>query len=122
MLDQLKAMGAVASLLKNREKLQASLEQVKQDMGKTEVVGRAGNGAATARVSGQMQVIAVELSPALLNGMVADAKTREYASSLIAEAVNDGFKQAQEKLQAAIQARTRELGIPDLPGLGNLLG
>lgn len=122
MLDQLKAMGAVASLLKNQDKLKASIEQVKEDMAKTEVIGKSSNGAITARVNGQMKVISVEISAALVNGMAAEAKTREASAKAIAEAVNDGITQAQEKLQAAIQKRTRELGLPDLPGLGNLLG
>lgn len=122
MLDQLKAMGALAGIMKNREKLQSSIQEVKDEMAKTELVGTAGNGAATARVNGQMKVLSVELSPGLLNGMASDPKSRQYASTLIAEAVNDGIRQAQEKLQAAIQKRTKELGIPDLPGIGNLLG
>lgn len=122
MLDQLKAMGAVASLLKNREKLQASIQQVKEEMGKTEVVGKSSNGAVVARVTGQLKVISVEISAPLVNGMASEPKTREAASKLIADAVNDAITQAQEKLQAAVQKRTQELGIPDLPGLGNLLG
>lgn len=122
MLDQIKAMGALAGIMKNREKLQASIQEVKEEMGKTQVVGSAGGGAAKATVTGQMKVVSVELSPALLNGMVADDRTRQQASALIAEAVNDGIRQAQEKLQAAVQKRTKELGIPDLPGIGNLLG
>ncbi|MBX3388403.1 MAG: YbaB/EbfC family nucleoid-associated protein [Phycisphaeraceae bacterium] len=122
MLDQLKAMGAVASLLKNREKLQASIQQVKEEMGKTEVIGKSSNGAVVAKVSGQLKVISVEISAPLVNGMAAEPKTREAASKLIADAVNDAMTQAQEKLHAAVQKRTQELGIPDLPGLGNLLG
>lgn len=122
MLDQLKAMGAVASLLKNREKLQASIQQVKEEMGKTEVIGKSSNGAVVAKVSGQLRVISVEISAPLVNGMAAEPRTREAAAKLIAEAVNDAMTQAQEKLHAAVQKRTQELGIPDLPGLGNLLG
>ncbi|MBL8886586.1 MAG: YbaB/EbfC family nucleoid-associated protein [Phycisphaerales bacterium] len=122
MLDQLKAMGAVASLLKNREKLQASIQEVKEEMGKVEVTGKSSNGAVVAKVNGQMKVLSVEISAALVNGMAAEPKTREATAKLIADAVNDALSQAQEKLQVAVQKRTQELGIPDLPGLGNLLG
>jgi len=122
MLDQLKAMGTVASLLKNREKLQASIQQVKEEMGKTEVTGKSSNGAVVAKVNGQLKVLSVEISAALVNGMASEPKTREAASKLIADAVNDALMQAQEKLQVAVQKRTQELGIPDLPGLGNLFG
>ncbi|MBS0191929.1 MAG: YbaB/EbfC family nucleoid-associated protein [Phycisphaerales bacterium] len=122
MLDQLKAMGALAGIMKNRDKLQSSMQEVKDQMAKTEVTGRAGGGAATARVNGKLEVLSVEISPALLNGMVADAKTRQQASTLIAEAVNDGIRQAQEKLHEAVQKKTRELGLPDIPGLGGLFG
>jgi nucleoid-associated protein EbfC len=124
MFDKLKAMGAIAGLMKNREGLKQAGERVKEKMDRTRCSGQAGGGAARAVVTGKMQVLEVELSPALVNGMAADDKTRQLASSLIAEAVNDALRQAQQKLQEAVKAEADAMGLGDLAdaeGLSDLM-
>lgn len=119
MFDKLKAMGAIAGLMKNQDKLKDSFAKVRVQMEQVRVTGTAGGGAATAIASGQMRVISVELSPALLAGMTADNRTRDLAAGLIAEAVNDALSQAQSKLREAVDRESRELGLPEL-GAGDL--
>jgi nucleoid-associated protein EbfC len=114
MLDKLKAMGAIAGLMKNQDKLKESLAKVRAQMEQVRVTGSAGGGAATASVNGQMRVLSVELSPSLLAGMTADDRTRELAAGLIAEAVNNALSQAQAILKDAIDRESRELGLPEL--------
>lgn len=114
MFDKLKAMSAIAGLMKNQDKIKDSLAKVKEQMGVVRIDGQAGGGAARATVNGQMRVLSVELSPALLAGMAADDRTRELAAGLIAEAVNDALSQARSKLAEAIEKESRELGIPEL--------
>ena len=121
MLDKLKMMGALANLMKDQDKLKEAGARIRERAGTIVVTGRAGGGAAVARVSGQLKVMSVELSPALVGGMAADDRTRELAASLIAEAVNDGLKQAQERLKELLDAEAKELGLPELPGLSGLL-
>ncbi len=121
MFDNLKAMGAMAGLMKNKDRLREVGERVKEKMARARVTGQAGGGAARAVVSGQMRVVEIELSGPLVAGMAADDKTRALAGTLITEAVNSALEQAQRMLQEEISKEARELGLPDLPGLGDLL-
>lgn len=124
MFDKFKAMGALAGLMKNQEKLREAGQRVKERMANTRCTGQAGSGAARAVVTGRMEVVEIELSPALAAGMAADEKTRQLAGSLIAEAVNDALKQAQYKLGEAIRLESAALGLGDvaeIDGLAELL-
>lgn len=116
MFDKLKAMGAIAGLMKNQDKLKDSFAKVRAQMEQVRVTGEAGGGAARAVATGQMRVVSVELSPALLAGMTADDRTRDLAAGLIAEAVNNALSQAQGLLKEAIDRESRELGLPELGG------
>ena len=51
MFDKLKAMGAVANLMKNQEGLKVAAARVREKMENTRVNGEAGSGAARAVVS-----------------------------------------------------------------------
>jgi DNA-binding protein YbaB len=121
MIDQLKSLGAVAGLLKNKEKLREAAARVKEKMEATKVIGEAGSGAARVVVSGTMRVLEVDLAPGLVQGMAADERTRMLAGSLIAEAVNEGLRRAQFAMKEAVEEETKALGIEGLPGLENLL-
>ncbi|MEI7658013.1 MAG: YbaB/EbfC family nucleoid-associated protein [Phycisphaerae bacterium] len=122
MFDQLKSLGAIAGLLKNKEKLREAADRVKAKMEATRVIGEAGAGAARVVVSGTMKVLEVELAPGLVQGMNADPRTRALAGTLIAEAVNEGLRRAQYAMKEAVEEESRALGIEGLPGLENLLG
>lgn len=125
MFDSMKNLGALAGLMKNQDKLKAAGERVRTKMEATRVTGEAGAGAARAVVTGTLRVVSVELAPALVVGMAADAKTHELASSLIAEAVNNALAQAQMKMKEAIDVEAKDLGLEGLipsGGLGGLLG
>jgi DNA-binding protein YbaB len=107
--------------MRNKEKIKEAGDRVKQKMEETRVYGQGGSGAARATVSGTMRVIDIELSPGLVAGMALDEKTRALAGNIIAEAVNDGLRQAQLKLKDALDEEARGLGLdglPSLPGFG----
>jgi DNA-binding protein YbaB len=120
MFDQLKAMGAVADLLKNQDKIKQAAERVRTRLETTVVTGEAAGGAVRARVSGTMQVVGMEIAPALgiAIGSV-DAQQREQAESVIRDAINDALVKAQHAAKAAIEEEASALG---LPGLGSNLG
>lgn len=125
MFDSMKNLGALAGLMKNQDKLKAAGERVRTKMEATRVTGEAGAGAARAVVTGTLKVVSVELAPGLIMGMAADSTTRELASTLIAEAVNNALVQAQIKMKEAIDIEAKDLGIDGLipsGGLGGLLG
>lgn len=119
MFDQFKTMGALAGLLKNREKLQEAAQRVKRTLDENPSVGEAGGGAVRVTVGGELKVTAVEIAPAVVAGMGTDEHARRRAESLIAEATNDALKRAQERIREAIDREAKALGIE---GLGQQLG
>lgn len=122
MFDKLKAMGALAGLMKDQEKLRAAAGRIKEKSAAIRVTGQAGAGACKAVVTGQLKVVSVDLAPGLLAGMVGDERTRSLAATLIADAVNDGLAQAQVKLKEVMDTEARAMGLPEIPSLGGLLG
>lgn len=123
MFDQLKAMQAVAGLMKNKEKLGAAGERIKAKTDAMRVTGEAGGGACRVTVTGRMVVTDLTLDPALLAGMSVDEKTRELATGLIKDAVNDAMKKAQAQVKDLIAREAEELGLPGLSDqLGGLIG
>ncbi len=121
MFDKLKAMGALAGLMKNQDALRQAADRVKNTMERARCTGQAGQGAVRVVVDGKLRVVEVELAPALAAGIAADERTRQLAGTLIAEAVNDGISQAIARLREAIAQESQSLGLPDLPGLDHLL-
>ncbi|MBL4809454.1 MAG: YbaB/EbfC family nucleoid-associated protein [Phycisphaerales bacterium] len=122
MLDKLKAMQALGSLMKNKDQLAEAGERIKSKMDAMQIEGEAGGGACRAIVNGKMKLLDLTLDPALLAGMAVDEKTRELATTLIKDAINDATENAQKQVQALITREADELGLGDLaPQLTGLL-
>jgi len=116
MFDQFKAMGAIASLLKNQDRLREAHDRVREQMETARVEADAGGGAVRVVVTGTMRVESVVVEPALAAGMACDEQTRDLAGSLVVEAINDALQRAQALLQEAISREVEALGLPELPG------
>ncbi|MDF1869591.1 MAG: YbaB/EbfC family nucleoid-associated protein [Phycisphaerales bacterium] len=122
MLDKLKAMQALGSLMKNKEQLAEAGERIKSKMDAMRVDGQAGGGACRAVVNGKMKLIDLTLDPALLSGMAVDEKTRDLATTLIKDAINDATENAQKQVQQIIAKEADDLGLGDMaPQLTGLL-
>jgi hypothetical protein len=121
MFNNFKAMGAVASLLKDRERLEATANRVRSRLEETRVEGESGGGAVRAVVSGTARVHAVHVEPAVGAGFGSE-ESRGMAERLIADAVNDGLEKARAAAQAIVEEEAQELGLEDLlPDLRKLL-
>ena len=114
MFDKLKAMGAVASLLRDKDKLKATTERVKQVSESVRASGEAGGGVVRVTVNGQMKLVGVEIGPALAAGMAADDRTRELAGNLICQAADEAMRAARDKMTEIIRREAR--GVGRLPG------
>lgn len=123
MLDNLKAMQAVAGLMKNKDKLVEAGDRIKAKTDALRITGQAGGGACRATVSGRMELIDLTLDPALLAGMSVDEKTRSLATALIKDAVNDAMSKAQEQVKDMIAKEAEALGLPGMSDqISGLLG
>lgn len=111
MLDNLKAMQALAGLMKNKDKLTEAGERIKARTETMRVTGQAGGGACRATVTGRLELVDLVLDPALLAGMSIDEKTRDLATSLIRDAVNEANRLAQEQIKQMISKEADALGL-----------
>ena len=115
MFDKLKAMGQMAALLKDKDKIKEITGRVKARAAEVRAIGESGAGAVRVIADGQMRVLKVEMQPALVAGMAADERTRELAGTLIADAVNEAIRNAQATMKTVLEREAKELGLPDLP-------
>lgn len=119
MLEQMKAMGAIAGLLKNKERLREVGEKAKARIDAARLTGEAGGGAVRVVVTGRMQVISVHIDPAAASAIGSGA--REDVERLIADATNDALQKAQELLKAEAARAADELGLPETADLRGML-
>lgn len=122
MFDQFKAMGQLAALMKDKDRLRAAAAEFREKLERLNVTGSAGGGACRVTVTGQMLVTDVFLDPALVAGLQHGEGGRSMAQALIRDATNDALTRVRQLVSEEAQRQARELGLPDMPGLGNLLG
>lgn len=113
MLDQMRALGALTSLMKDRQKLADAAARVKDRLESARVQGSAGEGAIVVTMSGAMKVIGVHVEPAMASAFSADQASRLLAQDLIAQATNDAMGKAQALARDIVAEEARELGLPE---------
>lgn len=119
LFDQLKMMGAVAGLLKNRDQIKAAGQRIQSRLEAMRIEGLSEGGLVKAVISGKMEVLSIDVAPSLGAGLGStDAKTRQMAGAMIVAAVNEALKKAQAAVAEVIDAEGEKLG---LPGLGEQL-
>ncbi len=121
MFDQLKTMGALAGLLKNKDKIQEAMKRFQESLEGMSATGSARSGAVKVTVSGKMKVLEVKLDPVLASSLGRDASSREMSERLIAEAANDALESVQRMVRDEANRQAQSLGLPELPGLEGLL-
>lgn len=121
MFDQFKAMGALAGLMKNREKIKEAGERMQRTLEAARIVGQAGGGLVRVHVTGRLRIESVEIDPSVASAMNTD-EGRRQAQTLITDATNDALRAAERVIQQETQRMARELGIEDMPGMDKLAG
>jgi nucleoid-associated protein EbfC len=116
----LKMMGVLAALMRDRDRLKDAAERVQDRLRDLRVEGQAGGGAVRATASGQMKILDIQFADAVI-GSAAPA-AREQAQRLAAEAVNDALAKAQEAARAAVAQELEQLGLGSLVGESGQLG
>jgi DNA-binding protein YbaB len=122
MLDNMKMLGALSGLMKNKDRLRDAGARVKSKMEAAQFTRESGGGAARVRVSGAMKVLEVRLSPALAAGF-AQGTASAQASDLVCEALNAALADAQAALKKSVDDEAKALGLDGvLPDVTGLLG
>jgi DNA-binding protein YbaB len=126
MFDSLKAMGAMAALVKNKEAVAEAFARVLRELeSRTVTVEGArqpdGTPGIVVIASGKLEIVSITLAPALLAAS-GDEPGRARLQQLISGATNAALKRAKELLMGEISREAKALGLPEMPGLETLLG
>lgn len=104
------------TFMQNAQKMQDNMRKAYEEMMEKNkhvvVTGKAGGDLVTAHVTLHLQVVKMELKPALFE------EKPEVIAELIAAAVNQGIAQAQKTVKQETMEMTKKLGMPsDLASL-----
>jgi DNA-binding protein YbaB len=122
--DQLKMMGAVANLMKNKEAIAEAAARVQENLEKRVVTVEAPDKSISVQVNGKLAVLEIRLADRVVKDAASNAETQAKMEKLIVGAVNAAMARAKEIIQEEISTETQKLGLGDLGGLsslGNLL-
>ena len=97
----------LGNIMKQAQELQAGLAQAQEAVKAIEVVGEAGAGLVKVRLNGAMTVSRVSIDPSLRE------EEQEVLEDLLAAAVNDGIRRAQEAAQRTMSEAAGGIKLPD---------
>ena len=100
----------IGNIMKQAQKMQAEMARVQEELKGEQVEASAGGGTVKVVMSGDMQVVSVTVDPAAV-----DPEDVELLQDMIAAAVNEGLRMAQE---LAAQKMSAVTGGMNLPGMG----
>lgn len=96
-------------MMKQMKKMQGEMVKAQQDLEKKEFVGSAGGDVVRVTMSGQKQVIGLEIDP-----QVVDPEDVEMLQDLVIAAFNDAMKKVDEAVQQDMGKFTAGMNIPGL--------
>lgn len=101
--------GSMNKMIKQARQVQEQIVKMQEELKEREIETTAGGGAITVRVNGKQELIAIKISPE-----VVDPDDIEMLEDLVIAAVNEGIRQSQEMVSAEMAKITGGFNIPGL--------
>jgi nucleoid-associated protein EbfC len=89
-------------------------EQMEKKLAETVVEASTGGGVVTVRMNGKKEVLRLKIEQTAMGGSADDL---ELLEDLIAAAVNEAGRKADEVIKSSMAGMMGGLGLPDIPGL-----
>ncbi len=99
----------LASIMKQVQRLQTRIAEMKEELAEKEVEGAAGGGMVRVVVNGRQEVLSVEIEPEAM-------EDKEMLEDLVTAAVNDAMRRSKALMEEELSKITSDLGV-NLPGL-----
>lgn len=106
--------GDLGKMKEMMEQARTMQEQMERKLAETVVEASSGGGVVTVRMNGKKEVLRVRIEPTAMGSTASDL---ELLEDLIAAAVNEAGRRADEAMKTNMQGMMGGLGLPDLPGL-----
>ena len=89
-------------------------EQMEKKLAATVVEASTGGGVVTVRMNGKKEVLRLKIEPSAMGSTAGDL---ELLEDLIAAAVNEAGRRADEAMKSSVAGMMSGLGLPNLPGM-----
>ena len=96
-------------LMKQAQKMQQQMAKIQEEMSSRTVEASAGGGMVTVTANGKQQILSVRIEP-----QVVDPNDVDMLQDLVAAAVNEALKKAQDMMTEEMSKVTGGLQIPGL--------
>lgn len=104
--------GQMGKMMKQIQKMQEDMQRLQEELKERTVEATAGGGAVRAVVTGALEVRQIKIDPAAV-----DRDELELLEDMVAAAVNEALRKAQEMAQQEMARITGGLNLPQIPGL-----
>ncbi len=101
--------GSMNKMIKQAKQVQEQIIKMQEELKEREIETSAGGGAITVKVNGKQELIAIKISPE-----VVDPDDIEMLEDLVIAAVNEGIRQSQEMVSTEMAKITGGFNIPGL--------
>lgn len=97
------------NMMKQAKMMQKKMQQIQEELKKTEFDASAGGGAIKVKVNGEQEVLEVKI-----NKEMVDVEDLEMVEDMVVVAINDAISQSKQKMQEEMGSLTGGLNIPGL--------
>lgn len=94
-------------LMRQAKQVKEKMEQAKQELAATVVVGQSGAGAVKVRMNGSFDAVGVEIDEAMRN------EDKEILEDLICAAINDAVRKIEQESRQAMRGMAGFAGLPE---------
>ncbi len=99
----------IGSLMKQAQKMQAQILKIQEEMAERSVEASAGGGMVAVTANGKQEILSIRIEPE-----VVDPEDVEMLQDLVAAAVNEALKKAQEMVAEEMAKITGGMQLPGL--------
>lgn len=107
-------LGDLGKMKEMMEQARNMQEQMEHKLAETIVEACTGGGVVTVRMNGKKEVLRLRIEPSAIGSTGSDL---ELLEDLIAAAVNEAGRRADEAMKSSVQGMMGGLNLPDIPGL-----
>ena len=97
----------IGNLMKQAQEMQEGLARAQESVKRLQVIGESGAGLVKVSMTGAMEVLRVEIDPAVMS------EDKEVLEDLLAAATNDAVRRAQAAAQQEMAAVAGGINLPD---------
>ena len=101
----------LSRLVREAQKMQARMNELKEELAQRRVTGTAGGGMVTVEMNGRQEVLSLKIDP-----QAVDPEDVEMLEDLLLAALNDAHRKCEEMLKEEMSRLTGGLPFPGLFG------